>query len=126
MSTGMTSSVGFARTFRKKKRGKTSAGIGKHKKETASVAKPGAQPKQPGQNNKKKRSLNHLYAKGPDGKAFKCGTCRTCMNPKLKKRCINTPLLEDVDVGDVNSDYAKSITVFLRGKGSGRSGSSDG
>ena len=41
MSTGTTSSVGFARTFRKKKRGKTSAGIGKHKKETASVAKPG-------------------------------------------------------------------------------------
>ena len=114
MSTGTTSSVGFARTFRKKKRGKTSAGIGKHKKETASVAKPGAQPKQPGQNNnKKKRSLNHLYAKGPDGKAFKCGTCRTCMNPKLKKRCINTPLLEDVDVGDVKvEDLAPGAVVY--------------
>jgi hypothetical protein len=35
------------------------------------------------------------------------------MNPKLKKRCINTPLLEDVDVVDVKvEDLAPGAVVY--------------
>ena len=42
----------------------------------------------------KKRNFTHIYAKGADGKPYKCGNCRTCLNPLLKKRCVNTPLLD--------------------------------
>ena len=99
-----TTSVGFAKNVGKKL-GK-SAGITKRKKQS---------PKQPGRpkTSDRKRSLNHLYAKGPDGKAFKCGHCKTCINKKLKKRCLNTPLLDNVDVSDVKvEDLAPGAVVY--------------
>ena len=114
MSNSTKTSVGFAKSFGKKKNGKSvemtkpsmTSAKGKKKSRELHEAKTTS-------GNKKKRSLNHLYAKGPDGKAFKCGTCRTCMNPRLKKRCLNTPLLENIDVGDVKvEDLAPGAVVY--------------
>ena len=42
---------------------------------------------------RRRRDFTHIYAKGADGKAYKCGNCRTCLNPSIRQRCMNTPLL---------------------------------
>ena len=54
----------------------------------------------------KRRNFTHIYAKGADGKPYKCGNCRTCLNPLMKKRCVNTPILNNNN----NNDDVAMIT----------------